>query len=167
MKENMTRFHIAFTTMKCKTKHTISLSSLIKIFCHQEWIEIPFSLSKNICLKSEGKRSERRKFSGACLDKVLFVCLKFVLIRNMGCIGDFRFKLADVQIFLHSFRDVWWYMIYDTLQDFKVVYWLLQRRGNLYGNSNIPFLKRDSKWNLERIMNSRGINVTEKSSKLD
>lgn len=119
MKENMTRFHIAFTTMKCKTKHTISLSSLIKIFCHQEWIEIPFSLSKNICLKSEGKRSERRKFSGACLDKVLFVCLKFVLIRNMGCIGDFRFKLADVQIFYILFVmyvDIWYMTPYKILR---------------------------------------------------
>lgn len=58
---------------------------------------VPFIMSKNMCMKSEGKRSERTKFSVACLDKVLFLCLKLVLIRNTGCIGDFRFKLADIQ----------------------------------------------------------------------
>lgn len=62
---------------------------------------------KNMCLKSEGKRSERTKFSVACPDKVLFLCLKLVLTRNMGYIGDCGFKFADVRIFSHSFHDMW------------------------------------------------------------
>lgn len=65
-------------------------------------------MSKNMCLKSEEKRSERTKFSVAWLDKVLFLRLKLVFIGNMGCIGDFRLKLADVHFF-HIF-----FMIYET-----------------------------------------------------
>lgn len=51
--------------MKYKTKHTNSLSSLVKELYHQEGIEIPFSVSKNMCLAKWGEGAkEKEVFSG-------------------------------------------------------------------------------------------------------
>lgn len=94
--------------MKRRTKHTDSPSSLVKLLYHQGVIGIPFSVSKKMCVwRSEGKGLERRKSSVGCLGKVLFLCLKLVLIRNRICAWVFRFKWLEVQVFSCTFHDIW------------------------------------------------------------